>query len=196
MIKAPLFFKTQAETDFQFRKLKADDIDDLSKWFKTITDKVLWAGASFLRPSVKSEIKRLMKSGDAKGWKREFWAMTDRDTKALIGTFQLAIFSPAQQATLGRVAIKPDRRGQGLAHPLVAFAVERAFSRKPVHRLELNVYDFNKQAIATYQRNGFQIEGLRRDAIHMNNIPWNSLVMSQLRSEYESQKPSHKGTCK
>jgi RimJ/RimL family protein N-acetyltransferase len=170
MIKTPSFLTPQPETGFHFRKLKIDDIDDLSTWFKTKTDKVLWAGASFLRPSVKREMKRLMKSGDATGWKREFWAMAERDTKTLVGTFQLAFFSPAQTATLGRVAIKPDRRGQGLANPLVAFAVERAFRLKGVHRLELNVYDFNKQAIASYQRNGFQIEGLRRDAIHMDNI--------------------------
>ena len=169
-----------------FRKLKYDEIDELHSWFKNQTDRVLWAGASFLRPSVKSEMQRLMTIGEAKGWKREFWAMLAPETKGLIGTFQLAFYPPARQTTLGRVAIKPERREQGLANPLVGFAVERAFGHKAVHRLELNVYDFNKQAIASYQRHGFKIEGLRRDAVHIGGEAWSSLVMSQLRHEYEA----------
>ena len=68
-----------------------------------------------------------------------------------VGHAQLAYEWRDGNARLGRVAIAPDARGQGLARPMVALMIDEAFRAPGIERLELNVYMFNTPAIRTYQ---------------------------------------------
>ncbi|GEM_PF-5770495 len=81
-----------------------------------------------------------------------------------IGHAQLAYDWQDGNARLGRVAIAPAKRGQGLAGPMVRLMMDEAFGTPGVERLELNVYMFNAVAIRTYERLGFKLEGVRRSS--------------------------------
>jgi RimJ/RimL family protein N-acetyltransferase len=59
-----------------------------------------------------------------------------------------------------------------------------AFEELSLHRVALNVFDFNQAAIRCYQRAGFLIEGVSRQTCRVGNDYWDACVMSILEHEY------------
>ena len=52
-----------------------------------------------------------------------------------------------------------------------------------LHRLDLGVYDFNKNAIRCYQKCGFEIEGLLKENIKIRQEYWSTYNMSILNNK-------------
>jgi ribosomal protein S18 acetylase RimI-like enzyme len=77
------------------------------------------------------------------------------------------------------LALLPEFRGQGVGGRLVRQTLDaaRAFG---LHRVELTVREDNKNAIALYRKIGFEIEGLMRDAIKVDDICENVVLMALL----------------
>lgn len=115
--------------------------------------------------------------------------MACRDGSA-VGHAQLAYDWRDGNARLGRVAIAPAERGQGLARPMVALLIDEAFKTPGIERLELNVYMFNEPAIRTYQALGFTLEGVRRSSTRAGAQRWDTGMMGLLRSEWRGVQPA------
>jgi RimJ/RimL family protein N-acetyltransferase len=64
------------------------------------------------------------------------------------------------------------------------------FKELDLHRIELNVFDFNTSAIACYEKAGFIREGLHRDVRKIGNEYWSLYRMSMLQDEWEKSKLS------
>ena len=77
------------------------------------------------------------------------------------------------------VALLPAFRGQGIGERLMRQTLEaaRAFG---LHRVELTVREANTNAIALYRKRGFEIEGLMRDAIKVDGVCENVVLMALL----------------
>jgi RimJ/RimL family protein N-acetyltransferase len=77
------------------------------------------------------------------------------------------------------VALLPEFRGQGLGGRLIRQTLDavRAFG---LHRAELTVREANRSAIALYRKIGFEIEGLMRDAIKVDDACENVVLMALL----------------
>jgi RimJ/RimL family protein N-acetyltransferase len=77
------------------------------------------------------------------------------------------------------VALLPEFRGHGLGGRLIRQTLDaaRAFG---LHRVELTVREDNTNAIALYRKIGFETEGLMRDAIKVDNICENVVLMGLL----------------
>ena len=56
-----------------------------------------------------------------------------------------------------------------------------------LHRIELEVYDFNPRAIHVYKKAGFIQEGIRRDVLLWDGKYQSAIVMSMLKSDYLKQ---------
>ena len=58
---------------------------------------------------------------------------------------------------------------------------------KPIdlHRIELEVYDFNPRAAHVYEKAGFVREGVRRDVLYWQGHYHDAITMSILKPEYE-----------
>jgi ribosomal protein S18 acetylase RimI-like enzyme len=84
----------------------------------------------------------------------------------------------AHAGVLG-VALLPEFRGQGLGGRLMRQTLDaaRAFG---LHRVELTVREDNENAIALYRKIGFEIEGLMRDAIKVDDACENVVLMAIL----------------
>ena len=84
----------------------------------------------------------------------------------------------AHTGVLG-VALLPEFRGQGLGERLMRQTLDaaRAFG---LHRVELTVRQANSNAIALYRKLGFEIEGLMRDAIKVDGVCENVVLMGLL----------------
>jgi len=77
------------------------------------------------------------------------------------------------------VALLPEFRGQGIGERLIRQTLEaaRAFG---LHRVELTVREANGNAIALYKKIGFELEGLMRDAIKVDDACENVVLMALL----------------
>jgi RimJ/RimL family protein N-acetyltransferase len=107
-----------------------------------------------------------------------------------VGHAQLAYEWRDGNARLGRVAIAPAERGQGLARPMVTLMIEEAFRTPGIERLELNVYMFNTRAIRTYEALGFTMEGVRRSSTRAGDARWDTGMMGLLRTEWQAAMPA------
>ncbi len=58
---------------------------------------------------------------------------------------------------LGRLVIKPESRGQGLASVLISNLMQIGMEKLNVKSCSLFVYGHNKAAISTYQKLGFEL---------------------------------------
>jgi RimJ/RimL family protein N-acetyltransferase len=77
------------------------------------------------------------------------------------------------------VALLPRFRGQGIGAELIrrGLAAAKAFG---FHRVELTVREDNRNAIVLYDRIGFTTEGLQRDAVRVDGVYGNVVLMALL----------------
>ena len=75
------------------------------------------------------------------------------------------------------VGLLPQFRSQGIGTRLIrsALAAARAFG---LHRVELTVREHNTGAIELYKKQGFEIEGVQRDAVLVDGVYENVVCMA------------------
>ena len=167
----------------QSRKFQKRDISELFAWFKTEEQALLWAGAALNWPLQRRAFTELLKQDGHHSPYREVWAV-DRAGE-MIGHFQIVFNRRLQTAGLGRIALAPHVRGEGLSGSLMALILDHAFSPSWVHRVELNVFSQNARAISAYERVGFVLEGTRRQTTPIHGEIWDTHLMSILRPEFD-----------
>lgn len=153
----------------------------LSSWFSTTADIVQWAGPDLSFPLTDPQLHAFLAEAAQSPPRRKCW-MAERDG-TLLGHAQLGLDWRNGNALLSRVVLAPEARGQGLAVPMLSLVLDEAFSLNEIQRVELNVYPWNKSAIRTYERLGFQLEGTRRSSALVEGERWDTALMGLLRSE-------------
>jgi len=81
----------------------------------------------------------------------------------------------------------PSHYGQGLGSAAIGLLLDFAFGPLALHRVELEVYDFNPRARHVYEKLGFVVEGVRRDALWWHGAWHDALSMALLESEWPPQ---------
>jgi RimJ/RimL family protein N-acetyltransferase len=61
-----------------------------------------------------------------------------------------------------------------------------AFDELNLHRVSLNVFEYNQRAIRSYQKVGFVIEGRERQFLRRAGRRWDMIFMGILRAEWEA----------
>lgn len=79
--------------------------------------------------------------------------------------------------------------GHGVGTEATQLLVAYAFESLALHRVWLGVNAENVGARTTYERSGFQVEGVLRDDLFRNGRYYDVVRMSVLRSEYEAVAP-------
>lgn len=79
----------------------------------------------------------------------------------------------------------PRLYGQGLGSEATRLIVAHGFGPLGLHRIELEVFDFNPRARHVYEKAGFEVEGVRRDALWWDGVWHSSILMAQLQPDYE-----------
>lgn len=75
--------------------------------------------------------------------------------------------------------------GQGYGTEAMRLSLEYGFQVLNLHRVTLNVFDYNQRAIRSYEKCGFQVEGRQRQAIHRDGRRYDILFMGVLREDWE-----------
>ena len=85
-----------------------------------------------------------------------------------------------------RIAISgAENRGKGYGTEATRLVLRHAFDTLGLHRISLEVFDFNPRAQHVYQKLGFVQEGVSRDALFWHGKYHNSIQMSLLAPDYQ-----------
>ena len=165
------------------------DFDRLISWVESPEFLMQWAGPIFTFPLDAGQLERykLLATGDPPT-RYIYTALAGVDA---VGHIELSqVDRRNSSATLARVLVAPGRRGQGLGGQMVTQALAIGFDTLGLHRLDLNVFDFNHAAIACYTRAGLAREGVLRDARRVGEAWWSVVVMSMLAAEWPAHRPA------
>ena len=160
-------------------------LDELRRWFPDHRSAVLWAGSAIDFPLVPEALLAADDAHRVPRPERRAWTAFD-DADEIVGHAQVRFDWRDGTGTLMRVGVAPERRGEGIAAPMLRPVIDDAFGLAGLERLELNVYDFNAAAIGLYGRLGFVREGVRRASARVGGERWNTVIMGLLRNEWEA----------
>jgi len=103
---------------------------------------------------------------------------------SLIGEAVLNEFDEHNRSISFRIAIwDSGQRDKGYGTEATSLMVDFAFRELPVDRIELEVYCFNDRARQVYEKVGFRLEGVRREALVWDGEKVDALIMSLLRRD-------------
>ncbi|ASS74561.1 hypothetical protein CIG75_05815 [Tumebacillus algifaecis] len=86
----------------------------------------------------------------------------------------------------------PEHRGKGYGTEAMELLIDFIFRYINVHKIKLGVFSFNEQAIRSYEKNGFQVEGRMREELFREGKYHDMIYMGLLRREYEAIKERKK----
>lgn len=111
-------------------------------------------------------------------------AIVDRDAGTLIGEAVINEVDTDNRSANFRILIGPDGRNRGLGTEATHLIVDHCFRTTVLNRIELCVYAFNPRAMRAYEKAGFSVEGVQREALRYDGGYVDAVVMSRLRSEH------------
>ncbi|MBC1936217.1 GNAT family N-acetyltransferase [Listeria grandensis] len=108
-----------------------------------------------------------------------------QDTEEVIGDIAIQDIDTTNRHANLRIAIsKTEHQSKGYGSEAMRLMLDYGFGILNLHRIELNVFDYNKQATRAYEKVGFIVEGIQREALFYNHTYHDSITMSILAREY------------
>ncbi|MFB7507083.1 GNAT family N-acetyltransferase [Streptomyces broussonetiae] len=111
-------------------------------------------------------------------------AVTDPATGELLGEVVLYDVDRQARSCTFRTLIGPRGRGRGVGTEATRLIVGHAFEQLGLHRVRLEVYGHNARARRVYEKVGFVVEGVRREAALRDGVWVDEVVMAVLDREW------------
>jgi RimJ/RimL family protein N-acetyltransferase len=177
-------------TKVSLREYREEDRPSVRAWVndQEVTDKL---SETFAGPHTEGRTARFFDrilSGDT--GEDQFYVIAERESDVYLGQIDLSGFQwTARRATLGIVIPNRLNRGRGYGSEAIRLLLSHAFDRLNLHKVELDVYAFNEQAIAVYRQIGFVEEGRVRDHVFRRGAYHDDIKMGILAEEFRRQAP-------
>lgn len=115
---------------------------------------------------------------------RADWAIVRAGDGAFLGEAVLLNLDPRNESMDFRISLSgPAVFGHGYGTEATRLVVEYALDQVGLHRIGLEVYDFNPRAQRVYEKCGFVREGARRDALLWDGEWHDAIQMSILATD-------------
>lgn len=164
------------------RPLGLEDADSL---WSDVRDPELRRLTGTRREFTYNEIVSYCSSRDAET-SRITLAITGAGSGAWLGEIVLMDYDGPNRSAGLRIALTAGARGRGFGTEALHALLAHAFGPLALHRVSLEVYEFNARAIRVHQKLGFQPEGRLRDALWWDGQAYDTVLMSILASEWNS----------
>jgi RimJ/RimL family protein N-acetyltransferase len=154
-----------------------------------------WAGSTIRYPVDREQLERHFRRLNVKIPPRRAFVACNSEANSgdsvrggdlRAGYVELFNIKQRGSAFITRMLVHPRFRGRGVGPEMLRQVLERGFGEFNLHRIELNVYDFNTPAIRCYEKAGFQKEGLMRGITFTGREYWNAYRMAILEEEWRS----------
>ncbi|CAJ2513965.1 Uu.00g020840.m01.CDS01 [Anthostomella pinea] len=86
------------------------------------------------------------------------------------------------------IQIADAHQGKGYGTEAISWAVDWAFLWAGVHSVALMTASYNERALALYEKLGFKVEGVSREAIYMDRKWYDMVQLGMLEQEWEAQR--------
>lgn len=117
---------------------------------------------------------------------RRFFLIVDPDGKIIGESVINEIEWDVRCANFRICLFHPEKLGIGIGTWVTTFTRDYAFEVLHLHRLELDVFSFNPRAKAVYEKAGFRVEGVRREAIWDGEKYADDILMAILEDEWKA----------
>jgi RimJ/RimL family protein N-acetyltransferase len=115
---------------------------------------------------------------------RADWAIVRRADGLVLGEAVLNDLVPGNESVSFRIGLVGAHVfGQGYGTEATALVVDYALDVAGLHRVSLEVYDFNPRAQRVYAKCGFIVEGRHRDALHWDGQWHDAISMAILATD-------------
>jgi RimJ/RimL family protein N-acetyltransferase len=112
-------------------------------------------------------------------------AVVDRAAGQCVGEIVLNQWDPANRRCNLRISLGPAGRDRGLGTEALRLTLGHGFEHLGLHRITLNVFAFNPRARRAYEKVGFVLEGVHRQALRYGDEWVDDLSMAVLAPEWE-----------
>jgi RimJ/RimL family protein N-acetyltransferase len=164
----------------KLEKFDTSDYDRLVSWINSENRMYVFSAKLFIFPITHLQLNRYTNNLN-----RIVYKVIHINSNLIIGHAELNnINFIDKNARICRVLIgDANFRNKGYGSQIINELVRIAFEKMDLHRLDLGVYDFNKNAIRCYQKCGFEIEGLLKENIKIRQEYWSTYNMSILNNK-------------
>lgn len=173
------------------REYRQEDLASMRKWVND-PEIVDCLSDLFLHAHSLRETERFLDMAMAgEDERQKNFVIADRQTEEYIGQIDLIhIDWKNSTAAMGIVLGRKELLGQGFGTEAVKLLQYFVFERLNMHRLELDVHDYNERAYRCYLTCGFVEEGRQRQKFFIHGRYTDVIQMAILRAEYELLKSS------
>ena len=139
--------------------------------------------ADKIEEKFKEEIERFIVKSSNDSARRHFLICNNKNS--IIGECVLMDIDAEYKSCSYRIAIfNKTNFNKGIGYKATKEVLKYAFKNLKLHRIELEVFDYNPRAKAMYEKCGFKEEGIKRDALFINEEFHNIYIMSILSYEF------------
>jgi RimJ/RimL family protein N-acetyltransferase len=118
-----------------------------------------------------------------------FFMIQTIDDARVIGNINLEGFDRSNTNAFVGISIgEPKDWGKGYGTESMRLILKYGFDIMNLHRITLNVFEYNERAIRSYEKVGFKHEGIQRKWINRNEKRWDLIWMGILRSDWINSK--------
>lgn len=165
--------------------LRPITVEDAAAMFASLSDKesmrLTGTQDSYTYEQVVQYIQKIERADD-----RADYAITLKDNPTYIGEAVLNQIDWVNHSANFRIALASQTYfGQGYGTEATQLIVDYGLQALQLHRIELEVYDFNPRAQYVYEKVGFVREGVRRDVLLWEGKYQSAIMMSILAHEYK-----------
>ena len=140
-----------------FKPFQERSQPELFRWVKNGTERILWSGSTFNQGFSLPIFIRHLKRKDISAF-----SLTD-SMQQLVSYGEIVSKVPSS-ASICRVIVNPQLRGRGHGQYFCFELIKFIKNKGSIKTISLNTLATNKQAIACYQKVGFQIMGKQRNS--------------------------------
>lgn len=160
-------------------EFNSNDFDRLISWVKNERDLVQFAGPIFQFPLDQQQLTQYLSDP-----KRRVFKIIHKPNSRVIGHMEAYLVSK-DIIRLCRILIGEELdRGKGLAYEAISLIIELLKKNYNPKTIELNVYDFNINAIRCYEKIGFQ-KTAHFQLNKFNEEIWKSIKMELVLSKFK-----------
>ncbi|WAM34488.1 GNAT family N-acetyltransferase [Caldicellulosiruptor morganii] len=165
------------------RELRWGDLKYLQKWSND-PEVAFWArGVKDVSYTSAGEFRRWYYSRSNSSIKR--FIVETKDKKP-IGSISYRDYDPVNKVVVLGIHIgEKEYWGKGFGTDAIKAFVKYLFATLDINRIELDTFDDNIRAIKAYQKCGFKIEGVLREARFIDGKFHDVIIMGMIRKDFE-----------
>ncbi len=165
-------------------RLRAKEPEDEPAFFRWINDHEVIEHLSARYPFSHAQEREFITATAAPGYENPSFAVETLAERKLIGNCSLGGASPEHRsATLGIVIGEKSYWDGGYGTDTMRTLCRFGFAEMNLHRIQLEVLAGNDRAKHVYEKIGFRVEGVRRDAHFRHGAYRDSIIMGLLEGE-------------